>query len=209
MPFDSTTGVPGAFRIDNPRLAFTRFSIIPGAVIGFLRFVGLLNAAVWFGAALYQTFIAGPAFASREMADLLTGRNFPFFSVAIAQIVASRYFYLQLVCGFLALFHVLAEWLYLGKVPQRFWLGLLFTIVALNLAGGFLLQPKLKDWHRLAFAPNTPAETRKSAARAFRAWQGTAEVVNFLVAGGLGVYLWRMANPADTNRFARATKFRS
>jgi hypothetical protein len=178
-------------------------------VIGFLRFVGLLNAAVWFGAALFYTLIASPAFASREMGDLLTARNFPFFSVAIAQIVASRYFQLQLVCSFLALFHVLAEWLYLGKVPRRFWRGLLFTLVAVNLAGGLLLQPRLKNWHHLAFALNTPAETRKSASRAFRAWHTTAEVVNFLMAGGLGVYLWRLANPPDPTRFVSASKFRT
>jgi hypothetical protein len=177
-------------------------------VIGFLRFVGLLNAAVWFGAAVFHAFIAGPAFASRDMAGLLTARNFPFFSVAIAQILADRYFQLQLVCSLLAVFHLLAEWLYLGKVAQRFWRGLLFTLVVANLAGGFLLQPKLKNWHYLVFAPNTPAETQKTAVRSFRAWQSAAKVVNFLMVGGLGVYLWRMANPPDATRFASTGKFR-
>ena len=61
-------------------------------MIGFLRFVGLLNAADGFGAAVFYAFIAGPAFASPEMGGLLTPANFPFYSVAIAQIVASRYF---------------------------------------------------------------------------------------------------------------------
>jgi hypothetical protein len=178
-------------------------------VIGFLRFVGLLNAAVWFGAAVFHAFIAGPAFASPEMRELLTAANYPFFSVAIAQIVAARYFQLQLVCSFLALFHLLAEWLYLGKVPQRFWQGLLLGLVAANLAGGFLLQPKLKNWHHLAFGLHTPAETQKSAARTFRTWQSTAEMVNFLMAGGLGVYLWRLANPPDPTRFVSASKFRT
>ena len=178
-------------------------------MIGFLRFIGLLNAAAWFGAALFYTLIASPAFASREMCGLLTPANFPFFSVAIAQIVAFRYFQLQLVCCFLALFHVLAEWLYLGKIPRRFWRGLLFSLVVVTLAGGFLLQPNLKDWHHLAFAPNTPAETRKSASRTFRAWHITAEMVNFLMAGGLGVYLWHMANPPDPTRFVSASKFRT
>ena len=178
-------------------------------MIGFLRFFGLLNAAVWFGAALFYTLIASPAFASREMRDLLTARNFPFYSVAIAQIVAGRYFQLQLVCGFLALFHVLAEWLYLGKIPRRFWRGLLLSLVVVTLAGGFLLQPRLESWHHLAFGLNTPAETRKSASRTFRAWHIAADVVNCLVAGGLGVYFWRMANPPDPTRFVSASKFRT
>jgi hypothetical protein len=177
-------------------------------VIAFLRFVGLLNAAVWFGAAVFNALIAGPAFASREMAGLLTATNFPFYSVAIAQIVASRYFQLQLVCSLLALFHLLAEWLYLGKVPHRLWRGLLLALVALSLAGGFVVQPKLKHSHHLAFGLKTPPETRKSAARTFRAWQSTAEMLNFLMAGGLGVYLWRMANPPDPTRFVSTSKFR-
>jgi hypothetical protein len=174
----------------------------------FLRSVGLLNTAVWFGAAIFYTFAAGPAMASREMEDLLTARNYPYFSVAIAQILGGRYFELQLVCSVVAVLHVLAERLYLGKVPRRLWRGLLVALIAVNLAGGFWLQPRLKSWHHLAYALNTPAETRQSAARAFRAWQGVAEMVNFLMVGGLGVYLWRLANPPDPTRYV-GTKFRS
>ena len=178
-------------------------------MIGFLRFVGLLNAAVWFGAALFYTVIASPAFASREMSELLTARNFPFFSVAIAQILASRFFQLQLVCSLLAVSHVLAEWLYLGKVPHRFWRALLFTLLALNLACGLWIEPRLKSWHHRAFALNAPPGTANFAARRFRAWQTTAEMVNFLMVGGLGVYLWRMANPPDPTRSLNTGKFRS
>ena len=178
-------------------------------MIGFLRFVGLLNAAVWLGAALFYTLVASPAFASREMSDLLTARNFPYFSVAIAQILATRFFQLQLVCSLLALVHVLAEWLYLGKIPHRFWRALLFTLLALNLAGGLWLQPRLKHWHHRAFALNARPEAASAAARRFRAWQTAAEMVNFLLAGGLGVYLWGMANPPDPTRSLDAGKFRS
>jgi hypothetical protein len=167
-----------------------------------------MNAAVWFGTAVFHAFIVSWAFESREMASLLTARNFPFFSIAIAQIVASRYFKLQLVCGSLAIFHLLAEWLYLGKVLERLWRGLLFALVVVSLAGGFLLQPRLSTLHARAFAVNLPAETRKSAARTFRAWQSVAEMVNFFMAGGLGVYLWRMANPPDPTRFVSTSKFR-
>jgi len=175
----------------------------------FLRSVGLLNTGVWLGAAVFYTFAAGPAMASREMEDLLSARNYPYFAVAIAQILGWRYFHLQLVCSVVAVLHVLAEWLYLGKVPGRLWRGLLVALLAVNLAGGFWLQPRLKSWHHLTYALNTPGETRKSAARAFRAWQGVAEMVNFLMVGGLGVYLWRLANPPDPTRYVSTTKFRS
>jgi hypothetical protein len=177
-------------------------------VIGFLRFAGLLNAAVWFGAAFCYSLIVGPALHSKPMAALLTAANFDYFSVAIAQVVASRCLQLQVVCAFLALAHVLAVWLYLGKVPARLWRRLLFALVAANLAC-LLLQPSLRAWHRDAFAARTPPETRKTAARKFNAWQITEDVVNILVAGGLGVYLWRMANPPDQTRFLSASKFRA
>jgi hypothetical protein len=177
-------------------------------VIGFLRFAGLLNAAVWFGAAFCYSLIVGPALGSKEVRALLTAANFDYFSVAIAQVVAWRCLELQVVCAFLALAHVLAEWLYLGKVPGRFWRRLLFALVAANLAC-LLLQPRLQKWHQLSFGLRTPPEARKAAARKFYAWQMTEDVVNILVAGGLGVYLWRMANPPDQTRFLSASKFRA
>lgn len=177
-------------------------------MIGFLRFAGLLNAAVWFGAALCYSLIVGPALHSKQMAVLLTAANFLYYSDAIAQVVASRCLQLQVVCAFLALAHVLAEWLYLGKVPQRFWRWLLFALVAANLAC-LLLQPRLQEWHQDSFRLRTPPEARKAAARKFSAWQIAADVVNILVVGGLGVYLWRMANPLDQTRFLSASKFRA
>ncbi len=94
-------------------------------MIGFLRFAGLLNAAVWFGAALCYSLIVGPALHSKEMTGLLTAAYAPYFKDAITQVVAARFLQLQMACAVLALAHVLAEWLYLGKVPQRLWRRLL------------------------------------------------------------------------------------
>ncbi len=185
------------------------FALYGSAVIGFLRFIGLLNAAVWFGAAVFQTFGAGPALASRQMQELLTPGNYPYYSVAIAQLVDRRYFQLQLVCCAVAVLHAVAEWLYLGQVPARFWRWLLLGLLAANLAAGLWLQPASGAAHRLAYGLRTPPETRKSALREFRAWHGAAEVLNFMVVGGLGVYLWRMANPPDSTRYVSTTKFRS
>ena len=68
-------------------------------MIGFLRFVGLMNAAVWFGAAIFFTFGIGAAAFSPEMKELLGPKNSPYFSGAIAQILIARYFHLQLLCG--------------------------------------------------------------------------------------------------------------
>jgi hypothetical protein len=176
-------------------------------VIGFLRFVGILNAAVWFGAAIFFTFGAGLAPFSPEMEYLLGSNNFPYFSGAIAQILVARYFRLQLVCGAVAIVHLLAEWLYLGKYPRRFQMALLAGLCSAALIGGYWLQPRLKALHATKYGVNTRPEIREAADRSFRAWHGVSQVVNLLLVGGLAAYLWRAANPSDPTRFVSSVKF--
>jgi len=177
-------------------------------VIGFLRFLGILNAAVWFGAVVFATFGAIPALSSKEMEALLSSRQFPFFSVAIAQVVEERCRYFQLACGLAALFILLLQWLYSGKLPDRLWRGLLLGMISVNLLGGLFLDPALKKWHQEVYSLKTLPEQRKAANRSFRAWQSLSDMFNLILVGGLGVYVWRMANPPDPTRFVSTTKFR-
>jgi hypothetical protein len=177
-------------------------------VIGFLRFVGLLNAAVWFGAAVFFTFGAGPAPFSPEMKALLGSQNYPYFSGAIAQLVIARYFHWQLACAVVALLHLLAENLYCGRLFQKFSLGLLVGLCSLALLGGGWLQPKLKNLHRVKYNTAAPAAQREAAGRSFRTWHAVSQGANLLLLGGLGLYLWRVANPADATRFVNTAKFR-
>jgi hypothetical protein len=176
-------------------------------VIGFLRFVGILNAAVWFGTAIFFSSGVGVAPFSSEMKSLLGENNYPYFSGAIAQILIARYFHFQVACGVVAVLHLLAEWLYLGKSAQKFQVGLLIGLCSAALLGGFWLQPKLKALHAIKYGANNRPEIRQAADRSFKAWHGVSQVVNLLVVGGLALYLWRAANPSDPTRFVRALKF--
>ena len=133
--------------------------------------------------------------------------NFPYFSGAIAQILIARYFHFQLACAIVAVLHLLAEWLYLGKYPQKLQAGLLIGLAAAALIGGYWLQPRLKALHATKYGVNTRPEIREAAARSFKAWHGVSQVVNLLMVGGLAVYLWRAANPSDQTRFVSAVKF--
>jgi hypothetical protein len=178
-------------------------------MIGFLRFVGLMNAAVWFGATVFYTVGAGPALYSQDMKHLLGENYFPLFSGAIAQIVIARYFHLQLACGIVALLHAAAEWLYLSRPLQRFGLGLLFGLVFFSLIGGCWIQPRIKELHIRKYALNYAPEVRASAAKSLPVWHGVAQVVNVLMLGGLAVYLWRVAHPVSATRFVAPTKFQS
>jgi hypothetical protein len=177
-------------------------------VIGFLRFLGLLNVAVWLGATVFAAFVVGPAGTSEEMREVLGPRNFPYFSFTIGHLFVTHGYGLQFGCGLVAILHLLASWLYLGKSPRRLWLGLLIALITLNFLGAGLVEPRLRALHLLQFTrsePRTVAVIRKQ----FNTWHAVSKVVNVLMVGGLGVYLWRVANPPDSTRFVSATKFRS
>jgi len=171
--------------------------------------VGLINAAVWFGAAVFFTIGVGPAPFSEEMKQLLGPNTSPYYPGAIAQILIARYFHLQLACSAMAVLHLLAEWLYLGRAPRNFSVALLSGLVVLSLIGGYGLQPRMKELHSTKYAANRPAAERAAADRSFRAWHGAAQGINLLMLAGLALYLWRMANPSDPTRFVSTAKFRS
>jgi hypothetical protein len=178
-------------------------------VIGFLRCIGLLNVAVWFGAGVFLTLFADPGFSSADMQKLLGPKFYPYFSGAIAQIIIARYFRLQIICGIIAVFHLFAEQLYFGRAPQKRWLSLLLALLALSLLGGCFLQPRLRDWHNQRYDANASPRTRETASRSFPVWQGISQAANFLMLTALGFYLLRVGNPPDSTRFIGSGKFRS
>ncbi|HEY5913589.1 MAG TPA: hypothetical protein VJA21_23630 [Verrucomicrobiae bacterium] len=168
-----------------------------------------MNAGVWFGAAVFFAFGAEPAATSRPMRDLIGTANFPYYSEAIGQIVATRFFHLYSTCSVLALAYLMAEWLYFGKYPPRRWLGFVFALVLFGLARGYWMQPALKKLHELSHGRAVPIEQREAAARGFRSWGLVAKSIDLVLATSLAVYLWRVGNPSDPMRFVSANKFRS
>jgi hypothetical protein len=177
-------------------------------VIGFLRFVGIVNAAVWLGAAVFFCLSVQPAVYSPEMMKLLEPKNYPFFSGAIAQILGDHLFHVEIICGIIALLHVVAEWLYFGKSLGQLWLGLLLVVWAVALFGGVWIRPQLKELHARRYAINLRPEQRDAAAQSFNAWHKASEFANLVMVAGVAVYLWRVANPPDPARFVSTAKFR-
>ena len=177
-------------------------------MIACLRFIGLLNAAIWLGAVVFFTFRAGPACVSPEMETLLGAKNFPYFSGAFEQLVAARYLTLVSVSAVIALAHLLAEWLYMGRPARKFSLALLAGLLAL-VGLGFWVEPRLKQLHTTRYAANTPPAQRDAAAKSFRLWHAGSRALNLVMLAGLVVYVWRVANPPDAPRFISSVKFRS
>ena len=178
-------------------------------MIGFLRCVGLLNAAIWFGAGIHFTFFAGAAAFSPEMKELIGANNYPYFSGAIAQILITRYFRLQIICAIIAFIHLWADRLYFGRPPEKRWVGLSLLLLSLTLAGRYWLQPRLSALHKLKYAVNVSPQVQEAASASFRAWHGVAQMINLAMLIGLGIYLWRIANAEDSARFVSSSKFRS
>ena len=183
---------------------YANFSSVP-SVIAFLRFIGILNASVWFGASLFFTFGIAPAFFTPEMKNLLGD----IYAGLVAQSVLERYFILHYCCGAVAIMHQLAEWVYLGKALHRLTFGLLMAIMALSLIGGLWLQPKLKELHRIRYGrpEQFPPQQRAQAEKAFKSWHGVSQVMNLAVLAGLAGLAWRLSVPSNGSRFSTG-KFR-
>jgi len=166
-----------------------------------------MNAAVWLGTAIFFTFGAEPACFSADMQAALGASGDSYFPGAIAAVVASRYYHITLACGVVALLHLLAEWMYMGRPARRFSFVLVAGLFLLTLIGSNAIQPASTRLNRKHYTASQPAE-RDSAAKSFRLLHATTRVVNALVIGGLILYVWRVGSPSDTLRFVRPVQFR-
>jgi hypothetical protein len=177
-------------------------------VIAFLRFIGLMNASIWLGTAIFFSLGAGPACVSESIQALLGAKNFPFYSVAIQQVLMSRYFAFLSISALIALLHLLFEWIYMGRPARQFSVMLLGGLIAMILLGGLIVKPRIDKLHAMRYAPNVAPAQRASAATWLHVWRGGFHLINIIMIGGLVVYVWRTANPTDTPRFISSVKFR-
>lgn len=163
-----------------------------------------MNGSVWFGGSLFMMVGVAPAVFASDMdrlGDLWKG--------LIAFHLFERYFALQYWCGAIAIAHLCAEWVYLGKPLYRLSLGLVLGVFCLGLFGGLVVQPKLKHLHAMKYEPRETEARKTAAAQSLKIWHRLSEVAGLLVVGGLGWYLWRMGNPPNAPRYAPSSKFRT
>lgn len=162
-----------------------------------IRFVGVLNGAVWFGALIFFTVAAGPAFFSAEMASFLPK---PHASRA-AEVIIGRLFQLQQWCAAIALLHLLVEYLYSGKRAPRFVLVLLVSALVLSALGGHWLLPKMHELLVVKYSATTTELEQAAAGSAFGMWHGISWIMNLLMIGMLTYYLWQLTHPTRGVRF--------
>jgi hypothetical protein len=186
-------------------LALARAWRYGASVQPFIRFVGVVNIAVWFGAAVFFTVVAGPAFFSAEMLSFLPK---PYAGRA-AEVIIERYLLLQQWCGAIALLHILVEYLYSGRQVDRWSLGLLSAMFVLALIGSFSLQPHMHELQRIMYATTTSVAQQAAAKSRFGLLHGAAYLVNLLMICGLVHYLWKVTRSVQPLRFGSSDKFRS
>lgn len=172
-------------------------------MIGFLRFVGVLNGAVWFGSAIFLTFVAAPTFFSSEMGKIIA----PFWAGAAAQLLLKKYFILHIVCAVIAALHMFAEWLYSGRHFQRGVASVIGLMLLLGLLATLWMEPKLNNLHRTKHWGATPA-LKERAHQSFRLWHGASRISNLIILAGLCYYLYQVTSSSPAARFLTSTKFR-
>lgn len=158
---------------------------------------------------MFCTTALALAMSSREAVNLIGPQYFDQISGALRQIVIVRLCYLQLFCAVVAWLHLVAEWMYLGRIPRRLWSGLLLLLLVGSLAGSVWLGPKLARLQRAQFAANLSPLQREAVQRSFQFWDGVYQVVNVIMISGVTVYFWRATRTQDEPRFVGPSKFRS
>ncbi|HWD18287.1 MAG TPA: DUF4149 domain-containing protein [Verrucomicrobiae bacterium] len=168
---------------------------------GFLRFAGIVNAAVWCGASVFL-LVGLPALFSPSLEALLTK---PYVGFA-AEAVFQRYFILYYCCGAVALLCLAGQWVYSGK-GSRFDAVCAAGLTCVGLLMGLGLQPRMHVWHYYKYFGKTP-EAQAHAAKMFGLWHGFSQSVNLLVIAGLVFYLWRTTRLPEAPRYGGFAKIK-
>ena len=178
---------------------------------GFLRLLGILNAAIWLGGSVFFTFVAGQVPFSAE-SKLLLEKHAPttaqYLAGALAQVGVAKGFTFQLVCCSFALAHLATEWLYQERRGRRMLLWMLAVMLGLLLGGDLALRPRMEQWHEIKYR-NYPPPERDAATISFRLWHGVSMTLNLFMLGGMTFYMWNMSRPPEQARFMRPGQKRS
>ncbi len=177
-----------------------------------MRFVGIVNAAIWFGAGVFFAVAILPGVFSQDMHKVLgVPADSPYFSYypgGVALVLFKRFFALQYFCGIVALLHLLAEKLYLGRALPRLGMALVVGVFGLALVGGLWLQPRMENFRQTMYLGANP-DQKERARHAFGLWHGISECANLIIIGSLLAHLLRVTRPPESDRYSTFTIFRS
>jgi Domain of unknown function (DUF4149) len=200
--FGSTIAPPWLLTDGKTALGRVEGEFYSDAVSGFLRFVGIVNAAIWFGASVFFALVVLPGVFSSDVHKLFGEEtNFKYYAGGVAMTLFGRFFALQYVCGFVALAHLAAEKLYLGRGFPRVATSIATAVLLLSLIGGVEMQPRMKELRQTMYSTAATPEQKAAATHSFNMWHGMSEAVDMAVLVGLLVFLMRVAKSEESNRY--------
>jgi hypothetical protein len=173
----------------------------------FLRFLTVINGAVWLGSAVFVT-IGLPVVFSHEVAQFVER---PQVGI-VAENILARYTVVQYWCGGIALALLLADKVFLGRRIVPGLLAMVLGLIAFSLVSGLWLQPAMRHLHSVKYW-GTVDVTRKEADKSFGRFHGASQAANLLVITTLVIYVWKVNAPQNGNgtppRFSALSKIRS
>ena len=174
-------------------------------VISFLRFVGVMNAAVWLGGSAFHLFAAAPFFGSEAVRWLLGDLHASGTGLMLWQ----RFYLLQYLCMGIAWLHLLAEWVYLGRGVSRFngWVLSAILCIAVTSHAEMSLAVEKAHWNRRN--ARVTAEERDRAARVYPLWSGVWTATNAVLGLAVLAFSWRTLTASHGPRFMTQTRFRT
>ena len=169
---------------------------------GFLRFVGIVNAAIWFGGGLIFTLIILPGVFSQDVHTLFgEEEKYKYYAGGVAMVLFGRFFVLQYICGVIALLHLFAEKLYLGRAISALSLAIVVGALFISLIGGGVVQPHLRDFRQTMYSLKASADEKAFATHSFGVWHGLSEAANLFMLAGLLAHLMRVSRPEEPGRY--------
>ena len=170
-----------------------------------MRYVGIINAAIWFGGGLIFTLVVLPGVFSADVYKLFAvspeSPFYKFYPGGVAEILFGRYFIVQYVCGLVALGHLFAEKLYLGRAIPRIAAAIVVAALVISFIGGAWVQPKLRGLRQTMYSQKAGAEEKAVATRSFGMWHGVSQVANLFMLVGLLAHLINVSRPEEPGRY--------
>ncbi len=183
-------------------MARGRGAFYSGRVSGFLRFVGIVNAALWFGASVFFAGVVLPGVFSEDLRRLFGEETaYRYYAGGVAMALFQRFFVLQYGCGLVALLHLCAEKLYLGRAFPRLTTAIVAGALGLSLLGGMWVQPRLRELFHTKYSATATLEQKAAADHSFGLLHGVSEAANLLILAGLLVYLVKVSRQEESSRY--------
>jgi hypothetical protein len=173
-------------------------------VLPFLRIIGIANAALWFGASLFFLVCIRGVFQSEELMRLVPHP----FSEASMHVLLGSYLTLLTICSLVAMGQHWAEQWYAGRPVFQLKMGVLLTLVVVNMVIKWVIFPSMTQQHLRAYRPSATQQDLQEGARAYRMWKTGFHFVHLFVVIGSFSHLMSVTQRHSSYRELGMYQFR-